>query len=244
MRRGGTTACRVVHDPTAPSASSTLPGRTSSCRSPPARPSNTRRVRLPGPPPAYAVAANGGVLLVDGAPTRLARHVRRRAGGRGAPRRGRGSPGARPADVDDQAAQRRETCSATRSSSAPVPADSSPRSRRGAPSAAGGCPCRAASCTPCRALTKAAAVAEIARRRRRPVFAAGDSLLDADASRSPTRRSAPRRGSWPRPGFTRDHLTVTDTTGRAGRRRDAGVDARPRSDYEERTTPSWRCGTS
>lgn len=29
-----------------------------------------RRVRLPGPPPAYAIAANGGVLLLDGEPDR------------------------------------------------------------------------------------------------------------------------------------------------------------------------------
>ena len=35
-----------------------------------------RRVQLPGPPPRYAVVANGGVLLVDGAPDRgWARYV-------------------------------------------------------------------------------------------------------------------------------------------------------------------------
>jgi hypothetical protein len=37
-----------------------------------------RRVRLPGPPPRYAIVANGGVVLVDGAPDQgWARHVQR-----------------------------------------------------------------------------------------------------------------------------------------------------------------------
>jgi hypothetical protein len=37
-----------------------------------------RRVRLPGPPPRFAVSANGGVLLVDGVPDRAwTRHVAR-----------------------------------------------------------------------------------------------------------------------------------------------------------------------
>jgi hypothetical protein len=37
-----------------------------------------RRVRLPGAPPAFAIVANGGVLLVDGQPDQgWARHVRR-----------------------------------------------------------------------------------------------------------------------------------------------------------------------
>ncbi len=36
------------------------------------------RVRLPGPPPRYAIAANGGLLLVDGAPDRAwTKHVAR-----------------------------------------------------------------------------------------------------------------------------------------------------------------------
>jgi hypothetical protein len=37
-----------------------------------------RRVTLPGPPPTYAIVANGGVLLVDGAPDRgWTRHIQR-----------------------------------------------------------------------------------------------------------------------------------------------------------------------
>jgi hypothetical protein len=44
--------------------------------------SQFRRVRLPGPPPRHAVAANGGLLYVDGEPDRdWSRSVRRRLAG-------------------------------------------------------------------------------------------------------------------------------------------------------------------
>src|SRR5664279_5178185 len=41
-----------------------------------------RRVRLPGPPPQYAITTNGGVLMVDGEPDRgWARRVQRTLSG-------------------------------------------------------------------------------------------------------------------------------------------------------------------
>ena len=78
-----------------------------------------------------------------------------------------------------------------------------------------------------------------------PLLAAGDSLLDADLLDAADAAVRPAHGELAEAGFTRDHLTVTDTTGvRAGEEMLAWMHARRQRTNEERTTPSWRCGTS
>jgi hypothetical protein len=94
-----------------------------------------------------------------------------------------------------------------------------------------------------RPLTKAAAAVELRDRLGGPLLAAGDSLLDADLLDVADWAIRPAHGELAEAGFTRDHLTVTDTTGvRAGEEMLAWMHACAVD--EERTTPSWRCGTS
>ena len=101
-------------------------------------------------------------------------------------------------------------------------------------------------------LRGAAPVDEVGGRRSRsatgsaaaPLLAAGDSLLDADLLDVADAAIRPAHGELAEAGFTRDHLTVTDTTGvRAGEEMLAWMHARTTA-TTRRTTPSWRCGTS
>ena len=209
-------------------------------------PSTTRtleqlaRVRLPGPPSRYAIASNGGHLLVDGVPDPAwtARVTARLAG----------------------CAPLAEVESHLRAIAGPfvrtlrVASDLFAYAVVDRPALPDGwVDALAAWCAPRgwtvslqgrkvyavpRPLTKAAAALEIRERLGGDtLLAAGDSLLDAaDAA------IRPAHGELAEAGFTRDHLTVTDTIGvRAGEEMLAWMHARVRT---RRTTPSWRCGTS
>ena len=70
----------------------------------------------------------------------------------------------------------------------------------------------------------------------------GSITVDADLLDAADAAIRPAHGELAEAGFTRDHLTVTDTIGvRAGEEMLAWMHARVRT---RRTTPSWRCGTS
>lgn len=203
------------------------------------------RVRLPGPPAHFAIAANGGHLLVDGEPDRgwatlvaarlracaalveIDTHLRARAGSF--------VTAVRSADdlfayaVVDRAA---------------LPA-------RWVEELAAWCAARGwrvsvqgrkvyAVPAP---LTKAAAALEIRRRcGGGTLLAAGDSLLDADLLDAADAAIRPAHGELADTGFTRDHLSVTAATGvRAGEELLAWLDRRARA---ERMAPTWRSGTS
>jgi hypothetical protein len=205
------------------------------------------RVRLPGPPPRYAIASNGGHLLVDGVPDRawtaqvaarltgcapladVEAHLRAVAG----PfvRALRTASGLFAYAVVERAALPDGWVDALAAWCAP---------RAWAVSRQG----RKVYAVP-GPLTKAAAAAELRERLGGgPMLAAGDSLLDADLLDVADAAIRPAHGELAEAGFTRDHLTVTDTTGvRAGEEMLAWMHARV-AENEERTTPSWRCGTS
>jgi hypothetical protein len=207
-------------------------------------PEQLARVRLPEPP-RYAIASNGGHLLIDGVPdpTWAARVTARLAGC---------------APLADVAAHLAATA-------APIAAGLRTASdlfayvvveRAALPN--GWVDALATWCAPRgwtvslqgrkvyavpRPLTKAAAAAELRDRLGGPLLAAGDSLLDADLLDIADAAIRPAHGELAEAGFTRDHLTVTDTTGvRAGEEMLAWLHARVVD--EERTTPTWRCGIS
>jgi hypothetical protein len=189
-------------------------------------PEQLARVRLPGPPPSYAIASNGGHLIVDGEPDRAwtAQVTARLAGC---------------APLAEVEAHLQATSGpfvlALRVASG-LAAWSAPRGW--AVSLQG----RKVYAVP-RPLTKAAAAVEVRHRLGGgPLLAAGDSLLDADLLDVADAAIRPAHGELAEAGFTRDHLTVTDTTGvRAGEEMLAWMHARVRTG---RTSPSWRCGTS
>jgi hypothetical protein len=205
------------------------------------------RVRLPGTPPRYAIASNGGHLLVDGVPDHA---------------------------WTAQVRARLEGCACLTDVEAHLRAVTGPfvralRTASGlfayavverAALPAGWVDALAAWCAPRgwavslqgrkvyampRPLTKAAAAVELRDRLGGgPMLAAGDSLLDADLLDVADAAIRPAHGELAEAGFIRDHLTVTDTTGvRAGEEMLAWMRARV-AENEERTTPSWRCGTS
>ncbi len=209
-------------------------------------PEQLARVHLPGPPPRYAIASNGGHLLVDGVPDQAwtAQVTARLAG----------------------CAPLAEVEAHLRAAAGPIAADLRAPSdlfvyavvdRTAVPD--GWVDALAAWCAPCgwavsvqgrkvyavpRPLTKAAAAAEVRTRLGGgPLLAAGDSLLDADLLDVADAAIRPAHGELAAAGFTRDHLTVTATTGvRAGEEMLAWMHARVTDD--ERTTQAWRCGTS
>jgi len=214
-------------------------------------PSTTRtleqlaRVRLPGPPSRYAIASNGGHLVVDGVPepawtsrvaARLAgcaplaeveSHLRAIAG----PfvRTLRVASDLFAYAVVDRPALPEGWVDALAAWCAPRGWTVSLQGRK-------------VYAVP-RPLTKAAAALEIRERLGGDtLLAAGDSLLDADLLDAADAAIRPAHGELAEAGFTRDHLTVTDTIGvRAGEEMLAWMHARVRT---RRTTPSWRCGTS
>lgn len=93
-----------------------------------------------------------------------------------------------------------------------------------------------------RPLTKAAAAIEVRDRVGGPLLAAGDSLLDADLLDAADAAIRPAHGELADAGFTRDHLSVTAATGvRAGEEVLAWLSSRVR---DERMAPQWRSGIS
>ncbi len=215
-------------------------------------PEQLARVHLPGPPPRYAIASNGGHLLVDGVPDRgwtelVAVRLRGCAPLAEVDAYLRASAGPfvtalRVASgmfvyaVVDRAALPEGWVDALASWCDP---------RGWAVSLQG----RKVYAVP-RPLTKSAAAAEVrARVGGGPLLAAGDSLLDADLLEFADEAIRPAHGELAEAGFTRDHLTVTSSTGvRAGEEVLAWLHARvqesPVKDRTEGTTPSWRCGTN
>lgn len=183
-------------------------------------PEQLARVHLPGLPPRYAIASNGGHLLVDGVPdpdwsatvrarlsacaplAEIETHLDARGGSFVLNRRTAGDlfsytvvdRAALPDTwVDDLAAwcgPRGWTVSLQGRKVYAVP----------------------------RPLTKSAAAAEVRERvGGGPLFAAGDSLLDADLLDAADAAIRPAHGELADAGWARDHLAVTTTTGvRAG----------------------------
>jgi hypothetical protein len=208
-------------------------------------PEQLARVRLPGGPSGYAIASNGGHLIVDGEPdrawtaqvtarlagcaplTEVEAHLRTTAGPFVLALRV--ASGLFCYAVVDRAAVPDGWVDALAAWSAP---------RGWAVSLQG----RKVYAVP-RPLTKSAAAAEVRHRLGGgPLLAAGDSLLDADLLDVADAAIRPAHGELAEAGFTRDHLTVTGTTGvRAGEEMLAWMHARVRTG---RTSPSWRCGTS
>ena len=208
-------------------------------------PEQLARVRLPGPPPRYAIASNGGHLLVDGLPDPVwTAQVTARLG---------------------DCAPLREVEAHLRAVAGPFVASLRTASdlfgyavvdRALLPD--GWVDALAAWCAPRgwtvslqgrkvytvpRPLTKSAAAAEVrARVGAAELLAAGDSLLDADLLDAADAAIRPAHGELAEAGFTRDHLSVTAATGvRAGEEVLAWMHAHVTT---RRTTPPWRCGIS
>ncbi len=186
-------------------------------------PDQYARIRLPGPQPGFAVTANGGVLLVDGA---VDRDWNRTVASRLA-------DVASLAEVWEHAGRvcRPEWTDTLRNAlglfcyavlqPARVPAgfvaEIEPWARRrGWQVSMQG---RKLYWVP-RWLTKSAAVDEVVRRTgAAPVFAAGDSLLDADLLEHAERGIAARHGELVAGGWRAPHVTITE-----GRGIDAGTE--------------------
>jgi hypothetical protein len=181
-------------------------------------PAQLARVHLPGPPAPYAVASNGGHLLVDGvADPEWDAAVRHRLDGCAplaevhAHLRARGGPfvlALREASelfayaVVDRAALPDGWVDELASWCAPRGWTVSLQGRKVYAVPAG--------------LTKSAAAAEVvARCGGGPLLAAGDSLLDADLLEAADAAIRPAHGELADTGFTRPHLAVTAATGAA-----------------------------
>ncbi|GLY07704.1 MULTISPECIES: hypothetical protein [Actinoplanes] len=178
-----------------------------------------RRVRLTGWPPRYAVAANGGHILVDDrVDPAWAGTVAALVGQECAPL-GEVHDHLRDAAGADEWLLRVYTaddlfCYAIVERSR-LPADWLPElsawcgQRRWNVSLQG----RKVYCMP-RPVTKQAAVAEVARRLRTEVlFAAGDSLLDQDLLRAADAGVRPAHGELHERGWAHDRIAVTDVSG-------------------------------
>lgn len=181
-------------------------------------PEQLARVHLPGPPPRYAIAANGGHLLVDGAPDPdWAAVVRERLAGC-----------APLAEVESHLRAVSGTFVLNRRTASdlfcyavverPAVPDGWVESLaawcgdRGWTVSLQG---RKVYAVP-RALTKSAAAREVlARTGARALLAAGDSLLDADLLAAADRAVRPAHGELHDAGFARDGLTVTAASGGA-----------------------------
>jgi hypothetical protein len=215
-------------------------------------PEQLARVHLPGPPPRYAIASNGGHLLVEGVPDRgwtelVAVRLRGCAPLAEVEAHLRASAG--PFVTALRVASGMFAYAVVDRNALPdgwVDALASWCDPRGWAVSLQG---RKVYAVP-RPLTKSAAAAEVrARVGGGPLLAAGDSLLDADLLEFADAAIRPAHGELAEAGFTRDHLTVTSSTGvRAGEEVLAWIHARvqesPVKDRIEGTTPSWRCGTN
>ncbi len=215
-------------------------------------PEQLARVHLPGPPPRYAIASNGGHLIVDGVPDqawteRVAVRLRECAPLREVEAHLRESAG--PFVLALRVAGEMFAYAVVDRAAVPdgwVDALARWCDPRGWTVSLQG---RKVYAVP-RPLTKSAAAAEVrARVGGGTLLAAGDSLLDADLLDAADAAIRPAHGELADAGFTRDHLAVTSTTGvRAGEEVLAWIHARVQentvNDTTGRTTPSWRCGTS
>jgi hypothetical protein len=207
-------------------------------------PEQLARVHLPGPPPRYAIASNGGHLIVDGVPdatwTALVA-LRLRGCAPLAEVEAHLQASAGPFVLTLRVASGLFAYAVVDRTALPdgwVEDLAAWCDQRGWTVSLQG---RKVYAVP-RPLTKSAAAIEIRERAGGgPLLAAGDSLLDADLLDAADAAIRPAHGELAEAGFTRDHLTVTSTTGvRAGEEVLAWMHAR----VSERTTPSWRCGTS
>ena len=216
-------------------------------------PEQLARVHLPGPPPRYAIASNGGHLLVDGVPdpawaatvranlaacaplAEVDEHLHTVGGPFVLNHRVAGDlfayavvdrtalPAGWVAGLTAWCADRNWTVSLQGRKVYAVPGP----------------------------LTKSAAAAEVrARCGGGPLLAAGDSLLDAELLTCADAAIRPAHGELEGTGFTQDHLAVTTTTGiRAGEEilrwlRDAVTADPHRPLHHQRKDASWRCGTN
>jgi hypothetical protein len=216
-------------------------------------PEQLARVHLPGPPPRYAIASNGGHLLVDGVPdpswTALVR--------------GRLAGCAPLAEIDEHLRANggpfvlNQRLAGGLFAYAVVDRASLP---------AGWVDDLAAWCAPRHwtvslqgrkvyavplPLTKSAAAADAGPHLGGDtLWAAGDSLLDAELLDAADAAIRPAHGELADTCFTRDHLAVTTATGiRAGEEilrwlRDAATAPAHRPFHHQRKDASWRCGTS
>lgn len=178
-------------------------------------PAQLARVRLPGPPARYAIASNGGHLLVDGvADPGWDATVRRRLAGcaplgeveahlraRSGPfvRRLREASGLFAYAVVERAALPTGWVDELAGWCTPRGWSVSLQGRKVYAVPAG--------------LTKSAAAAEVVARCGGPLLAAGDSLLDADLLDAADAAIRPAHGELAHTGFARPHLAVTAATG-------------------------------
>jgi hypothetical protein len=184
-------------------------------------PEQWRRIQLPGPPPRYAVTANGGVLLVDGVADEAWRHRVEATLTAAAPL---GDVWEHVEQVCDPVwtTSMRRACelfcyAVLRRELLPdgvVEAETAWARERGWHVSLQG---RKLYWVP-QPLTKSAAVAEVARRvGGRTVLAAGDSLLDADLLEAADAGIAARHGELVASGWRAPHVGVTEAQGvRAG----------------------------
>jgi hypothetical protein len=210
-------------------------------------PAQLARVHLPGPPPRFAIASNGGHLLVDGvADPSWDAAVRARLAGCAplaevqAHLRARGGPfvlalreasGLFAYAVVDRAALPDGWVDDLAAWCAPRGWSVSLQGRKVYAVPAG--------------LTKSAAAAEVvARCGGGALLAAGDSLLDADLLDAADAAIRPAHGELAQAGFTRPHLAVTASTGVAAGAELLGRLHRWAADRDRGEEPQWRCGTS
>ncbi|SHF52870.1 hypothetical protein SAMN05443575_0207 [Jatrophihabitans endophyticus] len=180
-------------------------------------PEQLARITLPGPPPRYAVAANGGVLLVDGEPDDAWRRDvgRRLAGAAALPEvRAHVAAACDPGWTLSVREASELFCYAVVDRAALpagfVAAETAWADARGWQVSLQG---RKLYWVP-RPLTKSAAVAEIARRAGAGhILAAGDSLLDADLLLAADAGIAARHGELVAAGWHAPHVVVTEAQG-------------------------------
>jgi phosphoserine phosphatase len=175
------------------------------------------RVTLPGPPPRYAVAANGGVLLVDGRPdTDWAATIAQALSGVAAIEQALAAVAAavRPAALLDVRVAQGMFCYAIIERSLLTADELAEVAAWGA--AAGWSTSlqgRKLYLVP-QPLTKSAAVAELAARTGAAlVLAAGDSLLDRDLLQYADRAVRPGHGELAAAGWSEPHVHVLTSTG-------------------------------
>ena len=202
---------------TAAATTARLAGRATVVATTTRTPEQLARVRLPGAPTAFAVAANGGVLLVDGVPDHdWARDVARRVAGSAALTEvvARAGTVCRPEWTKLVRTASDLFCYAVLER-ADLPAgfvedEAAWAGARGWQVSLQG---RKLYWVP-RPLTKSAAVAEVVRRTgSERVLAAGDSLLDADLLLSADAGIAARHGELATGGWSAPHVEVTAADG-------------------------------
>ncbi|MEI4271844.1 HAD family hydrolase [Klenkia sp. LSe6-5] len=180
-------------------------------------PAQLARVQLPGPPARWAVAANGGVVLVDGGPDpSWTARVREALGGVAGLEEAAAELARACTDAPD--ARRHEVpglfCYAVVDRPA-LPEHRLAQLRAWASGAGWGVSLQGRKLYVVPSLlTKSAAVAEVAGRAgAEVVLAAGDSLLDTDLLERATLAVRPGHGELADAGWTRPHVTALTTRG-------------------------------